>query len=177
MGHAQQGNEDQEKGKVAAHRGCKRCQQADASPNFCGWAGAARARGSQKAAGAPAQPNQRPVPAHHRRPQLVLHAYHMYRAEALRVPEIERLDTMSSNALENLQRVFPYGVNFIFTMNVNFGQTLCKLKIFIVILGLSFGDTLYFKASKNSGTLIPSLFSDKIKACKICKQCVNQKMT
>jgi hypothetical protein len=31
------------------------------------------------------------------------------RAEALRVPEIERLDTMSSNALENFQQVFPYG--------------------------------------------------------------------
>ncbi len=41
---------------------------------------------------------------------LYLHAYHMYRAEALRVPEIERLDTMSRNALENLQRVFPFGV-------------------------------------------------------------------
>ena len=41
-----------------------------------------------------------------------LHAYHMYRAEALRVPEIERLDTMSRNALETLQRVFPYGVRY-----------------------------------------------------------------
>jgi hypothetical protein len=39
-----------------------------------------------------------------------LHAYHMYRAEALRVTEIKQLDTMSRNALENLQRVFPYGV-------------------------------------------------------------------
>ena len=36
----------------------------------------------------------------------------MYRAEALRVTEIDRLDTMSSNALENLQRVFPYGVRY-----------------------------------------------------------------
>jgi hypothetical protein len=41
-----------------------------------------------------------------------LHAYHMYRAEALRVTEIDRLDTMSRNALENLQRVFPYGVRY-----------------------------------------------------------------
>ena len=41
-----------------------------------------------------------------------LHAYHMYRAEALREPEIQRLDTMSRNALENLQRVFPYGVRY-----------------------------------------------------------------
>ena len=41
-----------------------------------------------------------------------LHAYHMYRADALRVPEIQRLDTMSRNALENLQRVFPYGVRY-----------------------------------------------------------------
>jgi hypothetical protein len=44
-----------------------------------------------------------------------LHAYHLYRAEALRVHEIERLDTISRNALESLslrrlQRVFPYGV-------------------------------------------------------------------
>ena len=39
-----------------------------------------------------------------------LQAYHMYRAEALTVREIERLDTMSRNALEGLQRVFPYGV-------------------------------------------------------------------
>jgi hypothetical protein len=50
-----------------------------------------------------------------------LHAYrdHMYKAEALwprlRVTEIDRdrLDTMSRrNALENLQRVFPYGVRY-----------------------------------------------------------------
>ena len=41
-----------------------------------------------------------------------LHAYHMYRAEALRVPEIQRLDNMSRNALETLQRVFPYGVRY-----------------------------------------------------------------
>ena len=41
-----------------------------------------------------------------------LHAYHLYRAEALRVPEIERLDTISRNALERLQRVFPYGVRY-----------------------------------------------------------------
>ena len=41
-----------------------------------------------------------------------LHAYHMYRAEALRETEIRRLDTLSRNALENLQRVFPYGVRY-----------------------------------------------------------------
>ncbi len=41
-----------------------------------------------------------------------LHAYHLYRAEALRVLEIERLDTISRNALESLQRVFPYGVRY-----------------------------------------------------------------
>jgi hypothetical protein len=41
-----------------------------------------------------------------------LHAYHLYRAEALRVHEIERLDTISRNALERLQRVFPYGVRY-----------------------------------------------------------------
>jgi hypothetical protein len=39
-----------------------------------------------------------------------LHAYHMYRAEALRVPKIDRLDTMSWSALEKLQTVFPFGV-------------------------------------------------------------------
>ena len=33
-------------------------------------------------------------------------------AEALRVTEIDRLDTMIRNALENLQRVFPYGVRY-----------------------------------------------------------------
>ena len=30
----------------------------------------------------------------------------------MRVPEIKRLDTLSRNALENLQRVFPYGVRY-----------------------------------------------------------------
>jgi hypothetical protein len=34
----------------------------------------------------------------------------MYRAEALRLPEIDRLNTLSRNALETLLRVFPYGV-------------------------------------------------------------------
>ena len=33
----------------------------------------------------------------------------MYRAAALRAPEIRRLDNLSSNAPENLHRVFPYG--------------------------------------------------------------------
>ena len=36
----------------------------------------------------------------------------MYRAEALRVTEIRRLNTLSRNALENLQRVFPDGVRY-----------------------------------------------------------------
>ena len=39
-----------------------------------------------------------------------LHAYHMYRAEALSVPEIVKLDTKSREALDKLQRVFPYFV-------------------------------------------------------------------
>ena len=41
-----------------------------------------------------------------------LHAYHMYRAEALRESEINQLDTLSRNALETLQKVFPYGVRY-----------------------------------------------------------------
>ena len=39
-----------------------------------------------------------------------LHAYHMYRAEALRVPEITVLDQKSRQALQTLQTVFPYYV-------------------------------------------------------------------
>ena len=39
-----------------------------------------------------------------------LRAYHMYRAEALTVLEIQRLNTVSRDAFEGLQRVFPYGV-------------------------------------------------------------------
>ncbi len=54
-----------------------------------------------------------------------LHAYHMYRAEALREPEIQRLDTMSRNALENLQRVFPYCVR---SKNGTFRSWLCTEK-------------------------------------------------
>jgi hypothetical protein len=54
-----------------------------------------------------------------------LHAYHMYRAEALREPEIQRLDTMSRNALENLQRVFPYGVR---SKNGTFRSWFCTEK-------------------------------------------------
>ena len=54
-----------------------------------------------------------------------LHAYHMYRAEALRVPEIELLDTISRNALENLQRVFPYGVRL---QNGTFRSWFCTEK-------------------------------------------------
>ena len=54
-----------------------------------------------------------------------LHAYHMYRAEALRVPEIERLDTMSRNALDTLQRVFPYGVR---SKNGTFRSWFCTEK-------------------------------------------------
>jgi hypothetical protein len=39
-----------------------------------------------------------------------LHAYHMYRAEALSVTEIVALDAKSRQALDTLQRVFPYFV-------------------------------------------------------------------
>ena len=39
-----------------------------------------------------------------------LHAYHMYRAEALSVTEIVTLDAKSRQALDTLQRVFPYSV-------------------------------------------------------------------
>jgi len=39
-----------------------------------------------------------------------LRAYHMYRAEALTVREIQLLDKVSRDAFEGLQRVFPYGV-------------------------------------------------------------------
>ena len=49
----------------------------------------------------------------------------MYRAEALRVPEIGRLDTLSRNALENLQRVFPYGVR---SANGTFRSWFCTEK-------------------------------------------------
>jgi hypothetical protein len=41
---------------------------------------------------------------------LYLHAFHTCRAEALRVPEIQQLNTMSSNALKKLQTVLQYGV-------------------------------------------------------------------
>ena len=49
----------------------------------------------------------------------------MYRAEALRVPEIERLDTMSRNALDTLQRVVPYGVR---SKNGTFSSWCCTEK-------------------------------------------------
>ena len=39
-----------------------------------------------------------------------LHAYHMYRAEALTVPEITTLDRKSREALHTLQTVFPFYV-------------------------------------------------------------------
>jgi hypothetical protein len=39
-----------------------------------------------------------------------LHAYQMYRTEAMRLPEIDRLNTLGRNALETLQRVSPYCV-------------------------------------------------------------------
>jgi hypothetical protein len=60
-----------------------------------------------------------------------LHAYHMYRAEApgLRMPEIERLNTVSRNALETralrVQRVFPYGVR---STNGTFRSWFCTEK-------------------------------------------------
>jgi hypothetical protein len=54
-----------------------------------------------------------------------LQAYHMYRAEALRMPEIEQLNTVSRNALETLQRVFPYGVR---SQNGTFRSWFCTEK-------------------------------------------------
>jgi hypothetical protein len=36
----------------------------------------------------------------------------MYRAEALRVTDLARLDALSRGALETLQTVFPYGVTY-----------------------------------------------------------------
>jgi hypothetical protein len=39
-----------------------------------------------------------------------LQAYHMYRAAAMNKPEVKRLDTKSSNALDTLQKEFPFGV-------------------------------------------------------------------
>ena len=41
---------------------------------------------------------------------MYLHAYHMYRAAALNKPEVKRLDTMSRDALDTVQKEFPYGV-------------------------------------------------------------------
>ncbi len=41
---------------------------------------------------------------------MYLHAYHMYRVAALNKPEVQRLDTKSRNALDTLQKEFPYGV-------------------------------------------------------------------
>ena len=54
-------------------------------------------------------------------------AYHtgMYRAEALRVPELEQLNTVSRNALETLQRVFPFGVR---SQNGTFRSWFCTEK-------------------------------------------------
>ena len=54
-----------------------------------------------------------------------LRAYHVYRAEALTVREIQRLDTMSRDALEGLQRVFPYGVTY---KNGGFSSFFCSEK-------------------------------------------------
>ena len=41
---------------------------------------------------------------------MYLQAYHMYRAAALNKPEVESLDTMSRDALDTLQKEFPFGV-------------------------------------------------------------------
>ena len=54
-----------------------------------------------------------------------LHAYHMYRAEALRVTEIAQLNTLSRNALETLQTVFPFGTR---TANGKFRSWFCTEK-------------------------------------------------
>jgi hypothetical protein len=41
---------------------------------------------------------------------MYLHAYHMYRAAALNKPEVKRLDNKSRDALDTLQKEFPFGV-------------------------------------------------------------------
>ena len=41
---------------------------------------------------------------------MYLQAYHMYRAAALNKPEVKSLDTMSRDALDTLQKEFPFGV-------------------------------------------------------------------
>ena len=41
---------------------------------------------------------------------MYLQAYHMYRAAALKKPEVKSLDTMSRDALDTLQKEFPFGV-------------------------------------------------------------------
>ena len=41
---------------------------------------------------------------------MYLQAYHMYMAQELNKPEVRRLDTMSRDALDTLQKEFPYGV-------------------------------------------------------------------
>ncbi len=53
----------------------------------------------------------------------------MYLAEALRVTEIKQLDTMSSNALENLQRVFTYCVQH---KNWTFCSLFCTEKPYLM---------------------------------------------
>jgi hypothetical protein len=41
---------------------------------------------------------------------MYLQAYDMYRAAALNKPDVKRLDTKSRDALDNLQKDFPFGV-------------------------------------------------------------------
>ncbi len=41
---------------------------------------------------------------------MYLQAYHMYMAQELNKPEVRRLDTMSRDALDTLQKNFAYGV-------------------------------------------------------------------
>ena len=85
MGLAQQGNEDQEKGKVTAHRGCKRCRQAAARLVLEGLGQPEREAHNRRQA----RPRDRisdpvlvPFPPIIGALNSYLHAYHMYRAEA-----------------------------------------------------------------------------------------------
>ena len=51
-----------------------------------------------------------PIPAMIGAINMYLQAYHMYMEQELNKPEVRRLDTMSSDALDTLQKDFPYGV-------------------------------------------------------------------
>ena len=43
---------------------------------------------------------------------MYLQAYHMYRAAALNKPEVKRLDTKSRDALDTLQKEFPFNTTW-----------------------------------------------------------------